>query len=80
MRPGNRRAPPDSARDRITDQLETLKVRVQGKVEHPFRISKIQFGFIKAPYRGIAKSRAQLQMLFALANLYMVRRRLMAMG
>jgi hypothetical protein len=31
-------------------------------------------------HRGIAKNRAQLHMLFALANLYMVRRRLMAMG
>ena len=80
MRPGKRRALTDSARDRITDQLETLKARVRAKVEHPFRVIKIQFGFIKARYRGMAKNRAQLHMLFALANLYMVRRRLMAMG
>ncbi len=80
MRPGKRRALTDSAQDRITDQLETLKARVRAKVEHPFRIIKIQFGFIKARYRGMAKNRAQLHMLFALANLYMVRRRLMAMG
>jgi IS5 family transposase len=80
MRPGKRRALTDSAKDRITDQLETLKARVRAKVEHPFRIIKIQFGFIKARYKGMAKNRAQLHMLCALANLYMVRRRLMAMG
>ncbi len=80
MRPGKRRALTDSAKDRITEQLETLKARVRAKVEHPFRVIKIQFGFIKARYRGMAKNRAQLHMLFALANLYMVRRRLMAMG
>jgi IS5 family transposase len=61
MRPGKRRALTDSAKDRITEQLETLKARVRAKVEHPFRIIKIQFGFIKARYKGMAKNRAQLQ-------------------
>ena len=80
MRPGKRRTLTDSAQDRITDQLETLKARVRAKVEHPFRVIKIQFGFIKARYRVMDKNHAQLHMPFALANLYMVRRRLMAMG
>jgi IS5 family transposase len=80
MRPGKRRALTDCAKDRSTDQLETLKASVRAKVEHPFRVIKIQFGFIKARYKGMAKNRSQLHMLFALANLYMVRRRLMAMG
>ena len=80
MRPGKRRVLTDSAKDRITNKLETLKAQVRAKVEHPFRVIKIQFGFIKARYKGMAKNRAQLHMLFALANLYMVRRRLMAMG
>ena len=80
MRPGKRRALTDSAKDRINDQLETLKARVRAKVEHPFRVIKIQFGFIKARYRGMAKNRAQLHMLCALVNPYTVRRRLMAMG
>ena len=80
MRPGKRRVLTDSAKDRITNKLETLKAQVRAKVEHPFRVIKIQFGFIKARYRGMAKNRAQLHMLFALANLYAVRRRLMAMG
>jgi len=55
MRPGRRRALTDSAQDRITDRLETLKARVRAKVEHPFRVIKIQFGFIKARYRGMAR-------------------------
>jgi transposase, IS5 family len=33
MRPGKRRTLTDSAQDRITDQLETLKARVRAKVE-----------------------------------------------
>ncbi len=35
-------------------------------------------GYIKTRYRGLAKNRAQLFSLFALGNLYLVRRRLMA--
>ena len=69
-----------SQRDQITNKLETLKAQVRAKVEPPFRVIKIQFGFIKARYKGMAKNKAQLHMLFALANLYMVRRRLMALG
>jgi IS5 family transposase len=69
MRPGKRRALTDSAKDRISDQLETLKARVRAKVEHSFRIIKIQFVFIKARYRGMVKNRAQLHILFTLANL-----------
>ena len=80
MRPGKRRALGSSQRDQITNKLETLKAQVRAKVEPPFRVIKIQFGFIKARYKGMAKNKAQLHMLFALANLYMVRRRLMALG
>ena len=38
---------------------------------------KRQFGYIKTRYRGLAKNRAQVFSLFALDNLYLVRRRLM---
>ena len=46
--------------------------------EHPFRIIKRQFGHVKARYRGLAKNRAQLFTLFALGNLFLMRRKLMA--
>ena len=50
--------------------------KVRAKVEHVFRIVKCQFGYRRARYRGIAKNGAQVFALLALANLYLVRRRL----
>lgn len=38
---------------------------------------KQQFGFQKTRYRGLAKNGAQLNMLFALSNLWMARRRML---
>jgi IS5 family transposase len=51
---------------------------VRAKVEHPFRVLKRQFGFTKVRYRGLAKNTAQIVTLFALGNLWMARRRLIA--
>jgi len=77
MRPGLRKlldkADPMEA---LTDQVERIKASIRAKVEHPFRVIKRQFGHVKVRYRGLAKNTAQLQTLFALANLWMVRRRL----
>nr|WP_290903023.1 transposase [Aquabacterium sp.] len=61
---------------RMTDQVEGIKASIHAKVEHPFRVIKRQFGHVKVRYRGLAKNTAQLQTLFAQANLWMVRRRL----
>jgi IS5 family transposase len=47
---------------------ESRKASVRAKVEHPFLIVKRDFGFAKTRYRGIAKNRHHLHMLFALAN------------
>jgi IS5 family transposase len=63
--------------DAMLDALERMKASVRAKVEHPFRVLKRQFGFTKVRYRGITKNTAQLQTLFALSNLWMVRRRLL---
>ncbi|OLH22105.1 transposase [Xanthomonas oryzae pv. oryzae] len=38
---------------------------------------KRQFGYTKVLYRGLAKNPAQVQTLFALSNLWMVRRHLL---
>lgn len=51
---------------------------IRAKVEHPFRIIKDQWGHRKVRYRGIRKNTLQLHTLFALANLYMKRRQLLA--
>ena len=50
---------------------------VRAIVEHPFRVVKRQFGFVKVRYRGLAKNTGQIVTLFALANLWMARKRLL---
>ena len=48
--------------------------------EHAFRVVKQLWGFIKVSYRGLAKNLARAQTMFALANLYQVRRELLPAG
>jgi transposase, IS5 family len=52
--------------------------RVRARVEHAFGIVKNLWGYRKVRYRGLEKNAAQVFSLFALANLYMVRRELAA--
>jgi IS5 family transposase len=77
MRP-DRRAALDKTNkaDRLLDEVERIKASVRAKVEHPFRVVKRQFGHVKVRYRGLKKNTAQLNTLFALANLWMVRKTL----
>lgn len=58
-------------------KIEKAKAQVRAKVEHPFRVIKRQFGYIKVRFRGLAKNTAQLVTLFALSNLWMARRHLL---
>jgi IS5 family transposase len=51
---------------------------IRARVEHVFRVIKRQFGFARTRYRGLAKNAAQVNMLVGLANLYLLRGRLMA--
>ena len=78
MRPGKRRTL-DLAKpmDALTEQMERVKAGIRARVEHPFRVLKRQFGHAKVRYRGLAKNTAQLHTLFALANLWMARRKLL---
>ena len=78
MRPGKRKALDKSKP--IDALIEKLKAGVRAKVEHPFRVIKRQFGFVKVRYRGLRKNTAQLVTLFALSNLWMVRGKLMEAG
>jgi len=39
MRPGKRRALPDTPEGRVEDLIETAKAHIRAKVEHPFRSS-----------------------------------------
>jgi IS5 family transposase len=81
MRPGKRRAlNKDDEADALLDKAEKLKAAIRAKVEHPFRVIKRQFGFVKVRYRGLSKNTAHLKTLFALSNLWMVRHKLMGAG
>ena len=59
-------------------KVEHSKASVRAKVEHPFRVIKRQFGLMKVRFRGLAKNTAHVVTLFALSNLWMVRKQLMA--
>lgn len=61
----------------LQEQLEQFKSKIRAKVEHPFRVIKRQFGHVKVRYRGLSKNTQQLHTLFALANLWMARGRLL---
>ena len=62
---------------KLARELEHAKASLRAKVEHPFRVIKRQFGYTKVRYRGLVKNSAQVLTLFALSNLWMVRRPLL---
>jgi IS5 family transposase len=51
---------------------------VRSKVEHPFQVLKCQWGFRKVRYKGLFKNTMQLYSLFTLANLFRIRKTLIA--
>jgi transposase, IS5 family len=53
------------------------KSRIRARVEHPIGVIKRVFGFTKVCYRGLAKNRHRLVVACALANLFMMRKRLL---
>jgi len=79
-RPSDLAKLPDGRRKKTIQEQEHRKASVRAKVEHPFRVIKRQFGLTKVRFRGLAKNTAHVVTLFALSNLWMVRRQLMAMA
>jgi hypothetical protein len=52
MGPGKRKAlDKEKAADALIDQAEKIKAGIRAKVEHPFRVIKRQFGFIKVRFK-----------------------------
>ena len=81
MMPGKRKMlDKETPMGAVLEKLEQAKASIRAKVEHPFRVIKRQFGYAKVKYRGLAKNTANLVTLFALSNLWMVRKRLLSMG
>jgi len=78
-RRGRIRALPDGRQKRALEKIEHRKASIRARVEHPFRVVKRQFGFVKVRFKGLAKNAAQIVTLFALANLWMARKKLLAL-
>lgn len=60
----------------LLNRLEKTKAAIRAKGQHPFRVIKRQFGYVKVRYRGLFKNTAQLTTLMALANLWMARKQI----
>lgn len=56
------------------------KSRVRARIEHAFFVLERVFGFVKTRYRGLEKNAQRLFVSCALANLYMMRRRLLPLS
>ncbi|MFA5473741.1 MAG: transposase, partial [Aminobacteriaceae bacterium] len=60
-------------------ETNRLLSKTRSRGEHIFLIAKRIFGFSKVRYKGLAKNTNFAFVLFALSNLYMVRRDLLAL-
>jgi IS5 family transposase len=58
-------------------RLNRLRSATRARGEHAFRVVKQLWGYSKVRYRGLAKNTTRLYTMCALANLYLVRRRLL---
>ena len=71
-RKGNR-SRPLSDEDREWNHVHN---RIRAKGEHAFHVVKCLWNYRKVRYKGLVKNAAQMFSLFALANLYLVRKEL----
>ncbi|MGE5302770.1 MAG: transposase [Alphaproteobacteria bacterium] len=76
----NRRAKPHSQLSTYDKLVNRSRSRQRAFGEFPFHVVKRLWGFTKVRYRGIYKNTVRAFAMFALANLYLVRRRLMPRG
>lgn len=72
----NRRPTRDRPLTQYQKHLNRLRSATRARGEHAFHVVKRLWGFTKVRHRGLAKNTTRLFTLFALANLYLVRRRL----
>ncbi len=76
----NRRPTPRHPLSERWRMINRVRSRTRACGEHAFRVLKQLWGFSKVRYRGLAKNLARAQTMFALANLYRVRYRLIPVG
>jgi IS5 family transposase len=72
----NRRATGPRPLSRNEQTINRIRSVTRARGEHAFHVVKRLWGFTKVRYRGLAKNTARLFTMFALANLYLLRRRL----
>jgi IS5 family transposase len=70
-RRGKVNSEPKGVAQEVARERERRKSSVRSKVEHPFHIVKVLFGYSKVVYRGLSKNLNRLQMMFGMANLLM---------
>jgi IS5 family transposase len=76
----NRRPNPGRPLNERWKKINRSRSRVRARGEHGYHVVKRLWGFNKVRYRGLAKNRARAFTAFALANLYLVRRKLIPPG
>jgi len=59
---------------------EREKSSIRAKIEHVFGVVKVLFGFRKTRYKGLLNQCSKINMVFALANLYMADKRFAVTG
>ena len=76
----NRRAKPGRKLSPYHKSINRSRSRRRARGEFAFHIVKRLWGFAKVRYRGLVKNTARALTMFALANLYLMRRRLLPPG
>ena len=76
----NRRAKPGTELTEHQKLVNRSRSRRRAWGEFPFHVVKRLWGFAKVRYRGLYKNTVRAFAMFALSNLYLVRRRLMPRG
>lgn len=61
-----------------TNVRRASQASIRAKVEHPFRVIHRQLDLLKVLLRGLARNTAHVVTIFALSNLWMTRKQLMA--
>ncbi|MEO5689940.1 MAG: IS5 family transposase [Burkholderiaceae bacterium] len=78
-RPSDMARLPECRKKTAARKTEYREASVRAKVEHSFRVIKRQFGLVKVRFCVLPKNTAHGITLFALSNLWMARKQLMAM-
>jgi IS5 family transposase len=76
----NRRGTSNKPLSEHQKAINRCRSKARARGEHAFHVVKRLWDFGRVRYRGLAKNTARLFTAFALANLYLLRRRLLPAG